>query len=59
MVDLQTDQQDVVAQTPNALVSGFQYQRAGSLLSQGLDKLSDGLNDVAAPMAQQQAATDL
>src|SRR5271156_5252041 len=54
-----TEQQTVTAQAPTNRVSGFQYARAGQYLSQGLDKLSSGLDAVAVPLAQQQAASDL
>ena len=59
MSDLIPDQPDVVAQAPTSRVSGFQYARAGSYLTNGLDKLSAGLDAVAVPLAQQKAASDL
>ena len=60
MVDLPIpDQPDVMAQTPQQRVSGFQYARSGSFLAAGLDKLSAGVSDVAVKAAQNQAASDL
>ena len=59
MSDLIPDQPDVVAQAPTSRVSGFQYARAGSYLTNGLDKLAQGLDAVAVPLAQQKAASDL
>lgn len=54
-----TASQTVTAAAPTNRVSGFQYARAGSYLSQGLDRLSQGLDAVAEPLAREQAATDL
>jgi hypothetical protein len=61
VVDLPTQDEsgDVTAQAPQNRVSGRQYAMAGSYLAQGLEKLSTGLNEVAVPLAQQQAAQDL
>lgn len=59
MADLIPDQPDVLAQAPTSRVSGFQYARAGGYLTQGLDKLSAGLDAVAEPLAQEKAASDL
>jgi hypothetical protein len=54
MVDLPTQDQsgDVTAQAPVNRVSGFQYARAGSYLSQGLDRLSQGLNTLNVPLGE-------
>lgn len=51
-------QQDVVAQAPTNRVTGSQYARSGSYLATGLEKLSEGLNAVAEPLATQQGQQD-
>ena len=53
------DQDTVTAQAPQNRVSGFQYARSGSYLHEGLEQLSQGLDAVATPFAEAQAASDL
>ena len=60
MVDLPIpDNPDVMDQAPQQRVSGNQYAHAGSFLAAGLNHLSEGLEAVATPLAEAQAAHDL
>jgi hypothetical protein len=60
MVDLPIPQEQVVeAQTPTNRVSGMQYARSGNYLADGLQKLAGGLEDVAVPLADQAARSDV
>lgn len=61
MVALPTQDQsgDVTATVPTDRVSARSYALKGSYLSQGLDRLSDGLNDLNVPLSQQAAAQAL
>ena len=61
MVDLPTQDQsgDITAQAPVNRVSARSYALSGSYLSQGLDKLANGLNELNVPLSQQLAAHQL
>src|SRR5579872_796556 len=52
------DQEPVLAQAPQNRVSHFEYARSGSYLAAGMEKLSNGLDAMAVPFAEQQAAND-